>query len=62
MGRTVSVGQVALEAANDSQGHGIGSVAREWYPAYARYLLAFVRAYEAERIARSMAPPHRSSG
>ena len=29
---------------------GTGSVAREWYPAYARYLLAFVRAYEAEGL------------
>lgn len=32
MGRTVSVGQVALEAANDSQGHGIGSVADSSLP------------------------------
>jgi O-glycosyl hydrolase len=29
---------------------GTGSVAREWYPAYARYLLAFIRAYEAEGL------------
>lgn len=29
---------------------GTGSVKREWYPAYARYLLAFVRAYEAEGL------------
>jgi len=29
---------------------GTGSVAREWYPAYARYLLAFIRAYEEEGL------------
>lgn len=29
---------------------GTGSVKREWYPAFARYLLAFVRAYEAEGL------------
>ena len=29
---------------------GTGSVKREWYPAYARYLLKFIRAYEAEGL------------
>ncbi len=29
---------------------GTGSLKQEWYPAYARYLLKFVRAYEAEGL------------